>query len=123
MLHDHAGLAAGGPVDARDLDRIHLAAALGLALHGARDALEGGIPEGLLGGDLQLDAAGLVLLVLDRLGGLIASASNSLTVNYTGPVADPLGAVIISEILFGAVTPNAQFVTAECSRTITRTRQ
>jgi hypothetical protein len=52
----------------------------------------------------------ITLQGVDRLGALVAGASNMLTVNYTGPVVDPIGALVISEIMFASGTPGAQFV-------------
>lgn len=52
----------------------------------------------------------LTLEGLDRFGAAIAGVSQGLSVDYTGPVADPAGSLIISEILFAAGTPGAQFI-------------
>ncbi len=47
---------------------------------------------------------------LDGSGAAIADASCALTVTYTGPVVDPVGALVISEIMFAPATPGAQFI-------------
>jgi len=52
----------------------------------------------------------LVLQGVDRLGNPLLDASVSLSVEYTGPVADPIGALVISEIMYAPATPGAQFI-------------
>lgn len=51
-----------------------------------------------------------VLQGVDRLGSLIAGASNALTVNYTGPVVNPVGSLILNEVMYSTASPNTQFV-------------
>jgi hypothetical protein len=52
----------------------------------------------------------IALQGIDRFGNAILGASQTLSVEYTGPVVDPVGAVIISEIMFAPATPGAQFI-------------
>jgi hypothetical protein len=47
---------------------------------------------------------------MDRFGNALASASNALAVNYTGPVIDPVGALVLNEILYAATPTSGQFV-------------
>jgi hypothetical protein len=51
-----------------------------------------------------------VIQGLDRLGNPVVGASNMLTVNYTGPVVNPVGALILNEVMYATVSPNRQFV-------------
>ncbi|HZR18234.1 MAG TPA: lamin tail domain-containing protein, partial [Verrucomicrobiae bacterium] len=43
----------------------------------------------------------------------VPGASASVSVNYTGPVLSPVGQVVINEIMYRPVTPNAQYVELE----------
>ena len=52
----------------------------------------------------------LVLQGVDRLGNPLTDASYSMSVEYTGPVADPVGALVISEIMYAPATTGAQFI-------------
>jgi hypothetical protein len=52
----------------------------------------------------------LVFQGLDRFGATIAAASNSVNVQYTGPVANPYDALVITEVMYRAAAPNAQFI-------------
>ncbi len=52
-----------------------------------------------------LDLAGV-----DRFGNPLESASQQLTVNYTGPVIDPVGALVISELMFAPDMSGGQFL-------------
>jgi len=45
-----------------------------------------------------------------RFGAALADAIYSLNVDYTGSAPDPVGALIISEIMFAPAIPGAQFV-------------
>ncbi|MBI5383807.1 MAG: lamin tail domain-containing protein [Verrucomicrobia bacterium] len=47
---------------------------------------------------------------LDHSGAAVAGATASLTVTYTGPVPEPMGAFAITEIMFAPATSGAQFV-------------
>jgi hypothetical protein len=46
----------------------------------------------------------------DRFGVAIAGAVQTFAVEYTGPVLDPSGAVVINEIMHSPANPNAQFI-------------
>ena len=52
----------------------------------------------------------LVLQGVDRLGNPFVDASASMSVEYTGPAADPIGALVISEIMFATAAPGTQFI-------------
>lgn len=52
----------------------------------------------------------LVLQGIDRLGNALIDSSYALTVEYTGPAADPIGALVISEVMYAADLPGAQFI-------------
>jgi hypothetical protein len=52
----------------------------------------------------------ITLQGLDRLGNVIPSAVQNLSVDYPGPIPDPVGALVISEIMFAAAAPGAQFI-------------
>jgi hypothetical protein len=52
----------------------------------------------------------LVLQGVDRLGNPLPDASSALTIEYTGPAADPIGALVISEIMYAPATTGAQFI-------------
>jgi hypothetical protein len=47
---------------------------------------------------------------LDRLNNPVPAAIQTLSVNYTGPGPDPVGALVISELMFAPTTPGAQFI-------------
>jgi hypothetical protein len=47
---------------------------------------------------------------VDRLNNPIPAAIQNLSVDYTGPVPDPVGALVISELMFAPTTPGAQFI-------------
>ena len=51
-----------------------------------------------------------VIQGVDLLGNPLASASNLLSVTYTGPVVDPVGSLIINEISYAVSTPGTQFI-------------
>jgi hypothetical protein len=51
-----------------------------------------------------------VIQGLDRFGNFVPGASNMLTVNYNGPVVNPVGALIINEVMYSTASPNTQFV-------------
>ena len=53
---------------------------------------------------------GLTLQGFDRFGTALADAVYTLNVDYTGPVPNPVGSLIISEIMFAPAIPGAQFV-------------
>lgn len=46
----------------------------------------------------------------DRFGNPVAGASRSLAVNYTGPVFDPKGAIVITEVLSRSLQAGARFI-------------
>ncbi len=46
----------------------------------------------------------------DRFGVPLADATYTLTVNYTGPAANPIGALVFNEIMSSPLTPGAQFI-------------
>ena len=46
----------------------------------------------------------------DRLGQLFPGASASLTVQYAGTIPDPTNVVVISEIMYNPVTPDASYL-------------
>jgi hypothetical protein len=52
----------------------------------------------------------IVLGGQDRLGNPINGLTQALSLNYTGPVADPVGALVVSEILYSPSTNGAQFI-------------
>jgi Lamin Tail Domain/CotH kinase protein len=59
---------------------------------------------------LEPDLNALNLQGLDRFGQPLLEATQDLSVTYTGPVVDPVGVLVISEIMTDPVTPGAQFV-------------
>jgi hypothetical protein len=52
----------------------------------------------------------LVLQGVDWLGNDLIDASYALTVEYTGPAAEPIGALVISEIMVATDAPDTQFI-------------
>ncbi len=52
----------------------------------------------------------IVLAGLDRFGNPISGLSQTLSLTYNGPVVDPVGALVISEILYSPSTNGAQFI-------------
>lgn len=52
----------------------------------------------------------LVVEGVDRLGNPILDATFSVSVEYTGPVADPVGALVFSEIMYAPIIAGAQFI-------------
>ena len=46
----------------------------------------------------------------DRFGNALAYASNSLAVNYNGPVIDPVGSLVFNEVLYAAIPTSGQFI-------------
>lgn len=59
---------------------------------------------------LQPGVNTLTLQGLDRFGVAIPTSVSVLNVDYTGPVADPVGALVINEIMATPATTGAQFI-------------
>jgi hypothetical protein len=61
---------------------------------------------------LPVDAATNVLTIVgyDLRGNLVAGASNVVTIAYSGPTPEPAGSVVINEIMYHPVVPDAEFV-------------
>src|SRR5205085_6482761 len=59
---------------------------------------------------LQLGSNFFSVAGLDAQGQSIAGASNSVSVSYGGTVPSPVGAVVINEIMFDPLVPDAGFV-------------
>jgi hypothetical protein len=47
---------------------------------------------------------------LDRLGNPVSGAGITVSAEYTGPVAEPVGSLVITEVLFAAPSTGAQFI-------------
>jgi hypothetical protein len=52
----------------------------------------------------------ITLQGVDRFGNPLASASNTFSVNYTGPVPEPVGSLLFSEIMYAPATNGGQFI-------------
>src|SRR5207249_2300622 len=46
----------------------------------------------------------------DLHGNVLSNAALSLTANYTGPAPDPQGAIVINEIMYNPLVPDASFI-------------
>ena len=61
----------------------------------------------------------LSLLAYDATGKLVAGLSDSITVTFTGSVELPQDFLVINEVMFNPVTPNAEFVEIHNRSTLT----
>ena len=59
---------------------------------------------------LQPGVNTIVLEGVDRRGVTIAGMTHTFTVEYIGPAVDPIGAIVINEIMYDPAVPNAQFI-------------